>query len=61
MLFVLAMRRATDPSTAAMVIDVKGAFLYVCTKRSIYIWLPPEDPMADKGYLGKLEKSMYGT
>ena len=46
---------------AGMVIDVKGAFLYGKTKRRVYIWLPNEDPMSQKGYMGKLERAMYGT
>ena len=45
----------------AMVLDVKGAFLYGKTKRNVYIWLPSEDPKNQEGYMGKLEKAMYGT
>ena len=45
-----------------MVLDVKCAFLYGRTPRDIYIELPDEDPMsADKDYVGKLLKAMYGT
>ena len=44
-----------------MIIDVKGAFLYGRTKRRVYIWLPKEDPKSEEGYMGRLEKAMYGT
>ena len=45
-----------------MVLDAKCAFLYGSTPRDIYIELPDEDPMsADKDYVGKLLKAMYGT
>ena len=46
---------------AGMVIDVQGAFLYGKTKRNVYIWFPSEDPMSKDGYMGKLDKAMYGT
>ena len=55
------MQRAHRPDTDAMVLDVKRAFLCGRTKRSLYIWLPPEDPMSKKGCLGKMEKAMHGT
>ena len=42
--------------------DVKSAFLYGDVKRDIYIELPEQDPMLNKGdYVGKLVKAMYGT
>ena len=44
-----------------MVIDVKGAFLYGKTKRNVYIWLPSEYPNSQMGFMGKLDKAMYGT
>ena len=46
---------------ALMVLDVKRAFLYGDIEATVYIRLPPEDPMHDKGYVGLLEKAMYGT
>ena len=46
----------------AMVLDVKRAFLYGMARRSIYVRLPPEDPRGqERGILGKLLRSMYGT
>ena len=45
-----------------MLADVKTAFLYGEARRSLYVELPPEDPMAASGqYVGKLERAMYGT
>ena len=45
-----------------MVIDIKRAFLHGFVKRHIFIELPSEDPRsADKGLVGKLVKTMYGT
>ena len=45
-----------------MIIDVKEAFLYGLTTRSVYIELPSEDPVSETGaYVGKLYKAMYGT
>ena len=46
---------------AGMVIDVKCAFLYGKAKRNVYIWLPDEDAKGREGYMGKLDKAMYGT
>ena len=61
LLSLLAMKRPLSTDFGAMVADVKCAFFYGRTKRSIYIWLPPEDPEYSIGSLGKLEKSMYGA
>ena len=45
-----------------MLADVKTAFLYGEARRSLYVELPPEDPMAASGqYVGKVERAMYGT
>ena len=42
--------------------DVKTAFLHGDAGRSLYIVLPPEDPLsASERYVGKLERVMYGT
>ena len=42
--------------------DVKTAFLYGDAKRSLYVELPPEDPLAASGrYVGKLERAVCGT
>ena len=47
---------------ATMLADVKTAFLYGEARRSLYVELPPEDPLAASGqYVGKLERAMYGT
>ena len=45
-----------------MLADVKTAFLYGDARRSLYLELPPEDPLAASGrYVGNLERAMYGT
>ena len=45
-----------------MLADVKTAFLYGDARRSLYVKLPPEDPLTASGrYVGKLERAMYGT
>ena len=45
-----------------MILDVKRAFLYGSTRRSIYIRLPAEDPRSgEPGLLGKLQKAMCGA
>ena len=41
--------------------DIKRAFLYGNIEEEIYIELPEEDEMKQKGYVGKLKKAMYGT
>ena len=61
LLSLLAMRVTAEKDIEGMVIDVKGAFLYGRTKRSVYIWLPKEDKMGEQGFMGKLERAMYGT
>ena len=52
LLSLLAMKRAVSTDFGAMFVDVKCASLYDRTKRSIYIWLPPEDPEYSAGSLG---------
>ena len=45
-----------------MLADVETAFLYGDARRSLYVELPPEDPLAASGrYVGNLERAMYGT
>ena len=45
-----------------MLADVKTAFLYGDARRSLYVELPPEDPLAASGrYVGKLQRAMFGT
>ena len=61
LLSLLAKRRSEEADISAMVIDVKGAFLYGRTKRRVYIWLPGEDKKSSEGYMARLEKAMYGT
>ena len=42
--------------------DVKTALLCDAARRSVYVELPPEDPLSASGrYVGKLERAMYGT
>ena len=42
--------------------NVKTAFLYGDARRSLYVELPPEDPLSASGrYVGKLDRAMYGT
>ena len=42
--------------------DVRTAFLCGVARRSLYVELPPEDPLAASGrYVGNLERAMYGT
>ena len=46
----------------AMVMDVKGAFLYGHARRRIYIELPETDPAAKDGSMvGIIERALYGT
>ena len=44
-----------------MILDIKSAFLYGEMEDIIYIELPPEDPDYGKGFVGLLDKPMYGT
>jgi len=44
-----------------MALDIKKAFLYGDIEEDIYIELPDEDNMKQKGFVGKLIKAMYGT
>ena len=42
--------------------EVNTAFLYGDPKRSLYVELPPEDPLSASGrYVAKLERAMCGT
>ena len=63
LLSLAASQKGTEKSAKRlMVLDVKKAFLYGRIKRTVFIELPPEDPMAaDKQYVGRLLKAMYGT
>ena len=55
-------RREDGEKRSIMLADVKTAFLYGNARRSLYVELPPEDPLAASGrYVGKLERAMYGT
>ena len=40
-------------------IDVRRAYFYAHSKRTVYVDLPPED--YEEGMCGKLVKSIYGT
>ena len=45
-----------------MLADVKTAFLCGDGRTSLYVELPPEDPLSASGrYVGKIERAMYGT
>ena len=45
-----------------MLADVKTAFLCGDARKSLYVELPPDDPLSASGrYVGKLERAMYGT
>ena len=61
LLSILSKRAFYEEDVGAMVLDVKGAFLYGKTKRNVYIWLPNEDPKSQDGFMGELNKAMYGT
>ena len=55
-------RREDGRKRSIMLADVKTAFLYGAARRSLYVELPPEDPLAASGqHVGKLERAMYGT
>ena len=58
-----AMTRCEDGTKRSiMLADVKTAFLYGDARRSLYVELPPEDPLSASGRcVGKLERAMYGT
>jgi hypothetical protein len=53
--------RSGRTSRRISVMYVKRAFLYGNIEEEIYIELPEEDAMKQKGYVGKLKKAMYGT
>ena len=47
---------------AILLADVTAAFLYGDARRSLYLELPPEDPLAASGqYVGKLQRARYDT
>ena len=55
-------KRVNGTRRAIMLADVKTAFLHGDARRSLYVELPPEDPLAPSGrYVGKHERAMYGT
>ena len=55
-------RCETGARRSIVLADVKTAFLNGDARRSLYIGLPPEDPLAVSGrYVGKLERALYGT
>ena len=58
-----AMTRCEDGAKRSiMLADVKTAFLHGDATRSLYVELPPEDPLSASGrHVGKLERPMYGT
>ena len=57
-----AMKCEDGAKRSVMLADVTTAFLYGDARRSLYVELPPEDPLAASvRYVGKLERSMYGT
>ena len=51
--------RAEDKEV--MINDVSRAYFYAKATRDLYIRLPPEDPEAGPGKLGKLNLCLYGT
>ena len=58
-----AMTRCEDGTKRSiMLADVKTAFLHGDARISLYVELPPEDPLSASGRnVGKLERAMYGT
>ena len=44
-----------------MINDVRRAYFYAQIQRDVYIEVPPEDPRAGPGVLGKLKLCLYGT
>ena len=46
---------------AIMINDVRRAYFYARATRDIYIEIPPEDPDAAPGVLGKLKLCLHGT
>ena len=53
--------RSGPGAKRVMILDIKRAFLYGDIEEEIHIELPNEDPMKDRGYVGRLLKAMYGT
>ena len=41
--------------------DISGAHFMPKARRELYVELPDEDPMKQKGFVGLLLRSMYGT
>ena len=58
-----AMTKCENGATRSIMLAVvKTAFLYGDARRSLYVELPPEDPLAASGrYVGKLQRAMCGT
>ena len=55
-------RCEVGPKRSIMLADFNTAFLYGDARRSLYVELPPEDPLTASGrYVGNLERAMYGT
>ena len=55
-------KHVNDTRRAIMLSDVETAFLHGDARRSLYVELPPEDPLPASGqYVAKLERAMYGT
>ena len=50
-----------NTSRRIAIFDVKRAFLHGLMEEEIYIVLPDEDDMKQKGFIGRLKKAMYGT
>ena len=45
-----------------MLADVRTAFLFGDARKSLFVELPPEEPMTASGrYVGKFERALYGT
>ena len=53
--------RDGNTSRRLAIFDVKRAFVHGLMEEEIYIELPDEDDMKQKGFIGKLKKAMYGT
>ena len=52
----------TDGQYSALILDISSAFLYGDARRAVYIELPAESqPQDGRVWVGKLERSLYGT
>ena len=59
--YVISMA-ASSPGAKLMANDVSRAYFYAPAGRPVYVTLPDEDCKAeDKGMVGRLQMSMYGT